>query len=92
MSGDASIAQSVDQQRCCHYWVIEAGTGPTSKGVCRSCGEEKWFSNILPAQRFDEYISQARKAVGPGVYRRSQVRDDDVLDIVYRYSTRQWRW
>ncbi len=31
---------------CCHHWIIEAPNGPTSKGVCRICGEEKQFNNF----------------------------------------------
>lgn len=31
--------------KCSHYWLIESGISPTSKGVCKSCGAEKYFSN-----------------------------------------------
>ena len=30
---------------CRHYWIIESASGPTSKGVCKFCGEEKEFQN-----------------------------------------------
>ena len=30
---------------CRHYWNIESADGPTSRGVCRVCGEEKEFLN-----------------------------------------------
>ena len=30
---------------CRHYWVIEAASGPTSRGVCKICGEKRVFHN-----------------------------------------------
>ncbi len=30
---------------CRHYWNIESADGPTSRGVCQVCGEEKEFLN-----------------------------------------------
>jgi len=30
---------------CRHYWVIEAADGPTSRGVCKFCGEARVFNN-----------------------------------------------
>ena len=32
---------------CRHYWVIEAPTGPVSRGSCRSCGESREFKNYI---------------------------------------------
>ena len=32
---------------CSHHWLIEPPSGPTSKGVCKLCGEVKVFDNIL---------------------------------------------
>jgi hypothetical protein len=37
--------EAKDQTRCCHYWVVETPNGPTSRGICRFCGEEKQFQN-----------------------------------------------
>ena len=34
--------------RCHHYWVIEVAHGPKSKGVCKYCGEVKYFLNTMP--------------------------------------------
>lgn len=33
---------------CHHYWVIELANGPQSKGVCKYCGEVKYFLNTMP--------------------------------------------
>ena len=30
---------------CRHHWLIAPSNGPTSKGVCRFCGEEREFKN-----------------------------------------------
>ena len=34
---------------CAHHWVIEPANGPTSKGRCRRCREERDFQNATPA-------------------------------------------
>ncbi|MFC1870977.1 hypothetical protein ACFLYF_01040 [Chloroflexota bacterium] len=30
---------------CSHYWMIGTPNGPTTKGTCRLCGEEKEFAS-----------------------------------------------
>ena len=45
---ETEVQESDAQDKCCHYWKIETPNGPTSKGVCRICGEEKEFSNSPP--------------------------------------------
>ena len=42
-----SLDETQDQSGCEHHWVLAAPNGPTSKGVCRSCGEERDFRNHL---------------------------------------------
>lgn len=42
------MAQTTVTDACEHYWVIERPNGPTSKGVCRLCSEERAFPNFLP--------------------------------------------
>ncbi len=32
---------------CRHHWVIEAPTGPISRGSCRRCGQTQEFNNII---------------------------------------------
>jgi hypothetical protein len=43
----AVIERPVTRSACKHHWVIEPPDGPTSKGVCKVCGEVKVFDNIL---------------------------------------------
>ncbi len=35
--------QTPGRSMCQHHWVIDPPEGPVSKGVCRSCGEERDF-------------------------------------------------
>lgn len=37
--------QSAGKAACRHYWIIESAGGPTSRGVCKICGEEREFHN-----------------------------------------------
>lgn len=39
---------SIAENQCHHYWVIEIASGPTSKGVCKYCGQSKDFLNTIP--------------------------------------------
>ena len=32
---------------CLHHWIIEAATGPVSKGKCKLCGNTQEFSNRI---------------------------------------------
>ncbi len=45
---------------CTHYWMIETSYGPTSKGVCRLCKEERKFDNSLDASY---WAAQAKKTL-----------------------------
>ncbi len=45
----AVAAEGLDSGPVCrHHWMIEAPSGPTSKGVCQKCGEVREFRNSLP--------------------------------------------
>ncbi|MDY6893123.1 MAG: hypothetical protein SVO26_05340 [Chloroflexota bacterium] len=39
---------------CVHHWIIESPEGPTSKGVCKYCGEERVFQNYVPYSSWEE--------------------------------------
>lgn len=53
-----------DEVRCRHYWVIESPHGPTSRGVCRLCGEEKEFPNFMPDFSWDGDQSSLFRTAG----------------------------
>jgi len=58
--------ESVAQQRCCHYWIIESAAGPASKGVCKFCGAQKEFKNYLldcleeDEEKYQEWLRRQR--------------------------------
>ena len=31
--------------KCAHHWVIDAASGPVSRGTCKMCGEMREFQN-----------------------------------------------
>ncbi|MFC2002679.1 hypothetical protein ACFLV4_01850 [Chloroflexota bacterium] len=45
------------QDKCRHYWRIDSPNGPTSRGACKFCGEEREFSNSPP-----EFMLSKRQA------------------------------
>jgi len=36
-------------EKCIHHWMIDPPIEPTSKGVCKHCGEEREFENYPSA-------------------------------------------
>lgn len=48
---------------CRHHWDIEPPNGPTSRGICRHCGDEQEFSNTLPALGWRETNTVSLNAV-----------------------------
>ena len=42
--------EHVVPKECAHHWAIETSLGPTSRGMCKLCGEEKEFMNVIPSQ------------------------------------------
>jgi hypothetical protein len=37
--------ETPSEPQCRHHWLIEPPAGPTSKGRCKRCGEERYFIN-----------------------------------------------
>ncbi len=56
------------KKRCVHYWVISPPQGPTSVGVCQTCGESRDFPNAI------QYETES-KAWGGKQTEASQQRD-----------------
>ena len=42
------IQDYADIDQCHHHWIIEAANGPKSKGMCKYCGEVRYFLNTMP--------------------------------------------
>jgi len=36
---------------CIHHWWIEEAAGPESRGVCKLCGEGRFFRNSVPEEK-----------------------------------------
>jgi hypothetical protein len=36
------------REECKHHWLLETPNGPTARGVCKYCGENKDFYNTWP--------------------------------------------
>ena len=47
------------QTQCYHHWIIETASGPTSHGICKICGTEKHFDNVLEETTIDKYDASA---------------------------------
>ena len=43
----AIAEEPIDKIECVHHWLIENSSRPTSRGVCKLCGEEREFENFL---------------------------------------------
>jgi len=58
MTGQATAAQPTadqpGQKQCQHHWLIEPPSGPLSRGVCKRCGEERYFMNAPPEWTAEE--------------------------------------
>ena len=44
------------KQVCIHHWLIEPAEGLSSKGVCKYCGVERMFQNILEEFKTKEEV------------------------------------
>ena len=49
--------ESSNKGTCVHHWLIESATGPTSKGTCKFCGEERVFQNYWDDEAIWEHLS-----------------------------------
>lgn len=54
------VSKSVAEEKkegtaCYHHWIIEAPTGPVSRGVCLLCEEIREFKNYIGASPWGEY-------------------------------------
>ena len=69
------LAPGQEQQdtACRHHWVIEAPTGPVSRGTCQQCGNVREFKNYIESAPWGEDTS-ASQAVSE--YRDTSSSDD----------------
>lgn len=56
-SGAINDTETPEIQTCKHQWLIDSPAGPSSKGVCRSCGEKREFMNYVEGSSWGYDIS-----------------------------------
>ncbi len=54
----------LEVQVCQHHWVIEPPNGPTSRGLCRNCGESRDFLNYADGSSWGSDVSLDQLAGG----------------------------
>ena len=47
---------------CRHYWIIDAPSGPVSRGVCRECDEVREFKNVIDSAPWGEETSTTQSS------------------------------
>ncbi len=50
---------------CRHYWIIEAPTGPVSRGVCQICEEIRDFKNYIESAPWGDDSSSSHDLYEP---------------------------
>jgi len=55
---ERKIEKPAEKSTCQHYWLIEPALGPTSRGVCKYCGQKKVFLNIVEDNQPKESLSR----------------------------------
>ena len=50
-------SEVLEAPRCQHQFVIDTPAGPSSRGVCRLCGEERQFQNYIEGSAWGYDIS-----------------------------------
>jgi len=73
--GEAPGALAV-KDKCRHYWIIEGARGPTSRGICKFCGEEREFHNswsgFATYERRDGGVLELPEALGDELPRKTR--------------------
>ena len=47
----------LEAPKCRHQWLIDTPAGPSSRGVCRLCAEERQFQNYIEGTSWGTDIS-----------------------------------
>jgi len=73
-------------KKCCHHWMIDEMSAETSKGVCKFCGEQKYFSNYYqPPVSEQEKSERRREQRGtPRHSKETKAAENDILTQVER--------
>lgn len=61
---------------CRHHWIIEAPTGPMSRGVCQLCEDVREFKNYIESAPWGEDTNAAPSGVQIPVLASASSADD----------------
>lgn len=50
-----------DKAPCAHHWEIERANGPTSRGICKFCRDQRDFSNTIDSLYMTGTITPSEK-------------------------------
>ena len=69
----------VEAPVCRHEWVIDSPNGPTSKGECRVCGEERHFQNHIEGSSWGYDVSLEQLSGSSRIPTSTNLRDHKSL-------------
>ena len=64
VEGTPAGTDVLEAPTCQHQWIIDSPAGPSSKGVCRACGEEREFLNYIEGSSWGYDVSLEQLAGG----------------------------
>ena len=70
---DSTGPEVLEVSSCRHQWLIDTPDGPSSKGVCRICGENKQFQNYIEGSTWGYDISLEHLSGGSGFLTRKHI-------------------
>ena len=68
--------QEQGEVACRHHWIIEAPTGPVSRGVCQLCEDERDFNNYIESAPWGEDANAAQPGAQIPVLASASNSDD----------------
>ena len=78
--GGAVEPEVLDAPTCRHEWLIDSPAGPSSRGVCSLCGEERHFQNYIEGSSWGFDRSLDPPAGGSRITTNGIARKEKVLD------------
>ena len=65
---------------CQHQWIIDSPNGPSSRGVCRLCFEEKEFQNYIEGSAWGYDVSVEQLGGGSRVPTKTEMQRGTSVD------------
>ena len=80
VEGAGAGQEVLEAPQCRHQWVIDMPAGPSSKGVCRTCGEVKQFQNYIEGSSWGYDITLEQLSGGSRFPTKKDIPDDASSD------------